>query len=376
MKKLYLLSLSAIIFFLFASYAFADHQLKKSKEESLVVHKYRMNELRKSFKNEIVEKAKSPKALKDTSKPNEKLKKIIKKSDLLSVLYFNGSEIEVNEISSEKMQDADLMYSMSMAKSYVGYLLGHAVCDGYINSLDDPIDKYLPETKSTLYEGVSLRDMSNMSSGDAYFFQEKGYKKESTKSYALPLLLKRIPIEEFIKKTEKKHQRKQTFFYSNIQTDIVANALDKNLPGGIGKYMHVKISERAGNTEEMVFLRDKNDWAIFFAFLYSSRMDYLKFGKLIYDDWKSNSCISDYLKEVLNKSVSSKQIHKGAYTRYGAFFWTGRNPLKFKHFGLRGHGGQTIIINLDTGAVLSIHSIRQNYDFSKVEKIVLKELIN
>jgi len=36
-------------------------------------------------------------------------------------------------------------------------------------------------------------------------------------------------------------------------------------------------------------------------------MDYLKFGKLIYDDWKSDSCISNYLKEVLNKSVSSKK---------------------------------------------------------------------
>ena len=90
-----------------------------------------------------------------------------------------------------------------MAKSYVGYLLGHAVCDGYIKSLDDPIDKYLSETKGTLYEGVSLRDLSNMSAGDAFYFQEKGYKAESPKSYAIPLLVRGIPIVEFIKKTEK-----------------------------------------------------------------------------------------------------------------------------------------------------------------------------
>jgi hypothetical protein len=105
-------------------------------------------------------------------------------------------------------------------------------------------------------------------------------------------------------------------------------------------------------------------------------MDYLKFGKLIYDDWKSDSCISNYLKEVLNKSVV---VPPGAsaddYTRYSAFFWTGNKSLKFKHLRLQGHGGQTMIINFDTGAVLSTHSIRKDYNSSKVKKIVLKKLI-
>jgi hypothetical protein len=75
------------------------------------------------------------------------------------------------------------------------------------------------------------------------------------------------------------------------------------------------------------------------------------------------------LKEVLNKSVSSKKT-KEDYKRYTAFFWTGNKSLKFKHLRLQGHGGQTIIINLDTGAVLSIHSIRKDYNLSKVKKIV------
>jgi hypothetical protein len=99
----------------------------------------------------------------------------------------------------------------------------------------------------------------------------------------------------------------------------------------------------------------------------------LKFGKLIYDDWKSDSCISNYLKEVLNKSVVAKK--KDDYTRYSAFFWTGNKSLKFKHLRLQGHGGQTMIINFDTGAVLSTHSIRKDYNSSKVKKIVLKKLI-
>ena len=83
--------------------------------------------------------------------------------------------------------------------------------------------------------------------------------------------------------------------------------------------------------------------------------------------------ISDYLKEVLNKSVSTKDLKvNNLLQEYSAFFWMGNKLLKFKQLVLLGHGGQTIIINLDTGAVLSIHSIRKDYNLSKVKKIVLK----
>ncbi len=353
--------------------ALADHQLKKSTEEILETHNYRMNGIPNKFNIEVVKKSDSPKLLKDNSKPNKKLKKIIDNSDLLSVIYYDGNEIRINEISESKMKENDLMYSMSMGKSYVGYLLGHAVCDGFIKSLDEPIEKYLIETKGTVYEGVTLRELSNMSAGDKFYFEEKGYKFETSKSYATPLIQRGVPIIEFIKKTEKKRQKKKNFFYTNIQTDIVARAIDKNVPKGFGYYMKNKISERAGNSDNIVFLRDKNDWPILFAFLYSSRMDYLRFGKLIYNDWKSDTCISKYLQGVLANNVSSNEKDRNSYKRYGAFFWMGNKSLKFKHLALRGHGGQRMIINLETGAVFSIHSIRNNYKISKVDRIVLKK---
>ncbi len=102
MIRLIILMLIFSILFIdpyFLQNSLADHLLEKSKDESLSFHKnWRMKVARENFKNEIVRKATSPKVLKDNAKLNSRLREIINNSDLLSVLYFNGKEIEVNEI--------------------------------------------------------------------------------------------------------------------------------------------------------------------------------------------------------------------------------------------------------------------------------------
>ena len=54
---------------------------------------------------------------------------------------------------------------MSVAKSLVSTLVGAAIKDGYIASINDPVTKYLPQLSGSAYEGVSVRDMLMMASG-------------------------------------------------------------------------------------------------------------------------------------------------------------------------------------------------------------------
>lgn len=62
--------------------------------------------------------------------------------------------------------DADSRFtSWSMAKSYVATLVGMALADGRIDSLDDPISDYVPALGDTAYEGVPIRHVLQMSSG-------------------------------------------------------------------------------------------------------------------------------------------------------------------------------------------------------------------
>ena len=58
--------------------------------------------------------------------------------------------------------------SMSTAKSITSTLVGAALHDGAIASLDDPCDLYLPQMLGSAYEGVTLRNLMRMSSGVAW----------------------------------------------------------------------------------------------------------------------------------------------------------------------------------------------------------------
>ena len=55
--------------------------------------------------------------------------------------------------------------SWSVAKSFISALIGIAFEEGLINSLEDPITKYLGDFKNTGYENVSIKDILQMSSG-------------------------------------------------------------------------------------------------------------------------------------------------------------------------------------------------------------------
>jgi CubicO group peptidase (beta-lactamase class C family) len=55
--------------------------------------------------------------------------------------------------------------SFSMAKSITSTLVGVALADGSISSLDDAVVRYVPELKGSAYNGVSVRQILTMSSG-------------------------------------------------------------------------------------------------------------------------------------------------------------------------------------------------------------------
>ena len=159
----------------FNSLVLAEHLKGKSKAEKDGYLKIRIIDLPAAFKKVQISPAGTVKTLNKELIENKNTKKIdknIKNKSLLSVLYFDGQKIVVDKIS-EKIQDNTKLYSFSISKSFVSYILGNTICNGDIKSLDDKISDYVPETKGTLYENSTFKELINMAAGDTNFASRK-----------------------------------------------------------------------------------------------------------------------------------------------------------------------------------------------------------
>lgn len=77
--------------------------------------------------------------------------------------------IQDGEVRLEKYGldfDADGRWtSFSVAKSFTSTLVGAAIKDGFIRSIDDKVSDYIPDLKGSVYDDVSIRQLLTMTSG-------------------------------------------------------------------------------------------------------------------------------------------------------------------------------------------------------------------
>ncbi|MBA3884993.1 MAG: beta-lactamase family protein [Acidobacteria bacterium] len=81
---------------------------------------------------------------------------VIREGEIVLEEYFRGNTAETR------------WTSFSVAKSVVSLLFGAAIRDGYMESVEEPVTRYLPELAGSAYEGVTIRQILQMSSGVAW----------------------------------------------------------------------------------------------------------------------------------------------------------------------------------------------------------------
>ncbi|KRS16679.1 serine hydrolase domain-containing protein [Roseovarius indicus] len=81
-----------------------------------------------------------------------------------SLLVLKNGEV-VHESYHQGTGTDDRRISWSMAKSFLSVLLGIVMEEGHIDSLDDPVAKYAPLLKDSAYDGATIRNVLQMTSG-------------------------------------------------------------------------------------------------------------------------------------------------------------------------------------------------------------------
>ena len=365
MKLLHISIISLLFTLIFNTTSFSKHLNDKSKKVHDEYLEKRIVGSRSKFNNIKIQPANDIKSLTKKlieNKNTKKIDKIIKKKSLLSVLYFDGENIVVDK-KSKKIKNDTKLYSLSISKSFLSYILGNAICDGYIKSLDDKISKYVPEAKGTLYENSTFKELIDMAAGDKNFAsREPGSAKLF---YAVDVMGRKTTAKDYLLSSSGIKISKKTFNYNNFIADLVARAIDVSVPGGL-KNLYQDFANKSGTNSEMFYLTDDNGWPLLHAYFYANREDFLRLGIQISKDWNSNSCIGNYLNGIEKMKIKTDKDQNSDYSGY---FWYDQNN-KSRHAQLRGHGGQRIHIDIEKGSVLVYSSIAKDYDNKSIWRLI------
>nr|MEA2798539.1 hypothetical protein [Phenylobacterium sp.] len=150
----------------------------------------------------------------------------------------------------------DRWTSFSVAKSVTSTLVGAAIQDGWIKSLNDPVTRYIPELKGSAYEGVTVRQMLMMSSGVKWnedYTDPKSDVAQAGGSVTEPGV---NPMVGYLRKLPRAHPPGSTFNYNTGETDLVGVLVSKATGEPLAQYASEKIWRPYGMEQDAIWMTD------------------------------------------------------------------------------------------------------------------------
>ncbi|NRD22092.1 serine hydrolase [Winogradskyella litoriviva] len=221
--------------------------------------------------------------------------------------------------------------SFSMAKSITTSLLGKAIMDGYIKSLDQPISDFYPQYKGTK---TTVGDLSSMASG-----------LDWVESYTSPFsITARANYDDDLAETILNQKVIKTpgkdFEYLSGSTQLLGMVIKKATGKQLADYLSESFWQPLGAKSDALWQLDddKNKLAKAFCCISSNARDFARFGKLYKDHGKWNG------KQILDSTfVNTATQSRFSGQPYGYGFWI--SDYNGKHtFAMRGILGQYVIV--------------------------------
>ncbi|SEA41153.1 CubicO group peptidase, beta-lactamase class C family [Flavobacterium gillisiae] len=237
-----------------------------------------------------------------------------------------------------KYRDTSLVSSFSMVKPMVSTLIGIAVEEGKIKSINDSITDYLPEFKSKPgFDKITVKNLLEHTSGIKFSDQEFNIVSDNAEFYWGHDLRKEITALTI------KTAPNKEFHYSSANTQLLALIIERVTNKPVSNYLETKIWKPLGMEAPAYWSLDKegdDSMEKAFCCLQARTVDFAKFGRLYLNkgNWEGNQIVS---KEWVEQSTHSDPSNNNRH--YYNNNW-GIGPLKYDSFYAVGLYGQYLYL--------------------------------
>ena len=168
--------------------------------------------------------------------------------------------------------------SMSVAKSFISALIGIAIDQGHIKSLEDKVTDYVPQLKNSAYDNVRIKDILQMSSGASWnedYSDPNSDINRSSKIFAIG-----GSLDEFSASLKKELKPGSYNRYNSTDTQVLGMLLREATRTSVTKYMQEMLWHPMGAQDSGYWILDSKNMEMAYAGFNATARDYAKLGEL------------------------------------------------------------------------------------------------
>lgn len=261
--------------------------------------------------------------------------------------------VQNDRIVFEKYWDGysenSLSNSFSMAKSIVSLLVGIAIEEGRIKSVDDPIGDYLPQFREGEKSKITIRNLLEMSSGLSWDEAYASPFSMTTKAYYGQNLAELVLEQEVIETPGVEWN------YKSGNTQLLALILEQATRESISAYASQKLWKPLGAKNDALWSLDKEKGVEkAYCCFNSNARDFARFGKLLLQNGKWNDAVlvpESYLQQALKPATHLKTPEGKNVDFYGWQFWLLQHQGKEIVY-MRGVNGQYVFVVPESNLII------------------------
>jgi CubicO group peptidase (beta-lactamase class C family) len=248
----------------------------------------------------------------------------------------------------DEHKKATVSNSFSAGKTIVALLIGIAIEEGRIKSLDEPVGNYIPEFSSGKHSKITIRHLLDMASGLDWTESGKDPLSDNAASYYGSDLYGLTTDQEVIKEPGR------TFIYQSGNTQLLGFVIKAATGSTVAEYTQEKIWKRIGAEQEAYWSLDREDGdEKAFCCFYATVRDFARFGVLFVNNGKfgNEQIVPEWFMKEMVRFGSTKTEEGTPNQRYGLHVWVyddGKSPVYY----LRGIKGQYIIAVPDKNLII------------------------
>ncbi len=168
--------------------------------------------------------------------------------------------------------------SMSVAKSFISALIGIAIDQGHIKSLEDEVTDYVPQLKNSAYDNVRIKDILQMSSGASW--NEDYSDPNSDINRSAKILAIGGSLDEFSASLKKELKPGSYNRYNSTDTQVLGMLLREATRTSVTKYMQEMLWHPMGAQDSGYWILDSKNMEMAYAGFNATARDYAKLGEL------------------------------------------------------------------------------------------------